>query len=107
MMICEACEQFGGFEGEPEAQADFLIRVTAPQAEAEANGPEFQCAYHAARTVESYVGFGWAFQVELNPGEMQKCCRQQVSSVTVVSPTVCQCGRTLVVRDRAWGVAMA
>jgi hypothetical protein len=103
-MICDQCHALGGFEGDLPAKAEYIVTVTAPPAEAEANAPEFLCGPHAAQAAEAYIGFGWAIHADRDPGEMKECCHQHVTNPYVTSPTICACGRTLAVRDRTWQV---
>jgi hypothetical protein len=67
-VICETCAQHGGYEGEPEAEAYYLVTITAPRAEADANAPELLCEHHARQVAESYLGWGWAVRFDHIPG---------------------------------------
>ena len=103
-MICEKCEQLGGFEGDPPAVACYLVTVVSPPAEAEANPPEVLCAEHANQATAAYLGWGWGIHADLLPEfpELRDCCRQHVGRYGVMNPTICKCGLHLVVRDRRW-----
>ena len=104
-MICEKCEEMGGFEGDPPSTACYLVTVVAPPAEAEANSPEILCEAHAGIAVGAFLGWGWAVHADLlpeSPFELRDCCRKHVGRYGVMNPTICKCGLQLVVRDRRW-----
>ncbi|HSE46934.1 MAG TPA: hypothetical protein VLA89_16565 [Gemmatimonadales bacterium] len=69
-MICEECERPDssgrlGFEGDPPAEADYRITITAPSKAAEWNPPQLLCSSHAQLAAEGYLGYGWAITAEL------------------------------------------
>lgn len=105
-MTCETCDQHGGFKGDPPTVAEFVLTVTNPPGAAEENPAELLCSTHAVINAQAYLGFGWTFKVQYAEEwlMMQRCCQQHTRQFGVTNPTICRCGRTLVVRDREWQV---
>lgn len=86
-MICEKCEELGGFEGDPPSYADYFVKVVAPAAEAEANPGEYLCGNHAGQAAEAYLGFGWAIHADLLTEYERRWYSSLIERGTNTSPT--------------------
>lgn len=86
-MICEKCEELSGFEGDPPSLADYLLKIVAPAAEAEANPGEYLCGNHAAQAAESYLGFGWAIHADLLPESERRWVSTLIEPGTNTTPS--------------------